>query len=223
MYFAMICICQIQGMETSRLYDLPQDAQALIVAAFTTRNDLDNAIKSIKTISLLDKKLNQTVKERYGDIGHLAGFTAFTAQLAKKFTTTTRDLIADRLLKAGIKNTYTGLGEQLLKAANHDDPQVRLGSLQLLITQGADVNYTATTYKYVKQIMGGPRIYGPTRTHSVLHNALVQACRQEDETSIAAVRLLLDNGANFSPNSGFVVSFFRVIEHQAKTKKASLS
>src|SRR5258708_39238807 len=83
---ALICVGQLYGMEKEQKQEnwnlLPREVQVLVIQALNSGNTLDEVIKSIKSLSLVNKELNSIVNETYGN---LEQFTALVHLLAKKF------------------------------------------------------------------------------------------------------------------------------------------
>jgi len=172
----LLCAGALNGMEPEKpeldpviWKNLPEDVKPLIIMALTESGDnIDVAIRNIVKASRINRKLNQMINEKYGN---LAGFTQLVGILAEKFPEKTRAEVADKF-NAPIVKEYVRLGFELLL-------KVGYGSIEQMvecIKQGSDVNF------YSDHDFFGKRV-----------TPLILAIKG---IKVDAVRLLLDSGAN---------------------------
>lgn len=139
----LLCAGQLYGMERpeelnlSLLRQLPEEIRLLSISALVgSGNNLDEAVNNIKIASVTNKKLNQMVSKKYGN---LKGFTTLAHILADKFNTSTHNVASK--FNTPIAKQYEHLGHLLLSLRGKFGQPGNLDYIKNLIQDGADVNF----------------------------------------------------------------------------------
>jgi len=210
--FTILCAGALNGMENPEqghykgLGGLSPEMQVMIIQTLnntydytlSSKENLKNIINAIKATSLVDKELNETVNDIYGN---QKGFTALVHVLAKKFNTSTYNVAKEFKTKAS--QEYLDLGTQLANAIREKDN----AKVAELISQDADVNFIENPYRW---IMGGKY-----RGNTILLTAVMY------KHLVGSIQLLLDAGANPNLEERALESLFKMFEKSPHSEEVS--